>query len=457
MGNEFNIMNDYLRYFPQYLKYPNTGTLYDESRDGWNGQTIESAEEYLNIYNSGNIGNIYYSNIQYADLNTDGSINIESGMNFFNATMPLDDQDNDGKITAIDRGSFFMQDYDLDENGELNSEEYLAGTMVKDINKDGVLAYEERMVEPYHDSVYEPNLPAMPSINYDKITDSNAFLDLTNNFYTYDTDSNGILNADELQKAKEISEYNDQIDKTIAILNELSSANPELGQDALFGLTADDTTNIAGFILRTGVTLEDMRKPPVEPPIDPPVEPPVEPPVNPPVQPPVEPPVQPPVEPPVNPFLNIDFSLLCKNAGYNNTLLGLNKETGEVQTLIASSKNYGIGQEGEINLGINDLEDLDLLLLPNAWGNCTIRNKITQAQAGNGELVYRDDKLYFISNSGEEILLNTPIFHSDGISADGIDHANTVESENAWTINFEDLWGGGDNDYDDLVIKMIYN
>lgn len=138
------LMLNYLKFFQNFMSQLNPAWNNQQQEKNWNGKTIETPEEYLSLFNSGKSNDIYQSNVKYMNLKSDGSLDIESGIGFFDKTIHLDDRNADGKITASDRGAQFINDYDIDKNGEVTAEEYLALMMELDKNKDGVISFEER-------------------------------------------------------------------------------------------------------------------------------------------------------------------------------------------------------------------------------------------------------------------------------------------------------------------------
>ncbi len=169
------------------------------------------------------------------------------------------------------------------------------------------------------------------------------------------------------------------------------------------------------------------------------------------------PPPPPPVisEPPSPPsILDLNITKTLEKAGYDNTLLVLNKENNELDVVFASSDDTKTGHTESMTFDADSLDDLDFLLLPNAWNKSSLKNPIRDAMNGIGELIYEDNNIYYKSEDGNLSKLDTHIFHSNGESTDGFDHAEIVKTDNKVTIAFEDLVGGGDKDFDDLVFDL---
>lgn len=189
------------------------------------------------------------------------------------------------------------------------------------------------------------------------------------------------------------------------------------------------------------------------PPPPPPVEEPVAPPVNQTPEPPVEEPPTPPPPPPV-PDFSIEITKMFEAAGYDNTLFALNKENNNLQLVFASSDNTKIGQTKSMNFKTDNFDNLDFLLLPNAWNRKSVKNAINSSIQGDGKLVYENNAIYVEYENGEKSVINTDIFHSNGLSTDAFEHAIIDQNDDVITISFEDLKGGGDKDFDDLVIDV---
>lgn len=149
-----------------------------------------------------------------------------------------------------------------------------------------------------------------------------------------------------------------------------------------------------------------------------------------------------------------EITKLFEEAGYDNTLMVLNKETGEIDVVFASSDNTATGDKKRINYGTTSFDGLDFLLLPNGWNKQAVQNAVSDYLDGLGEFVLENNKLYFNSETNGKTKVSAEVFHSNGISTDNFKHARVSEDSNIYTIGFEDLTCGGDKDYDDLVFSV---
>ena len=95
---------------------------------------VSSADEYLSIFNSDNKNRLGQYDIKFMNKDAGDSFDIESGREFYKKTMALDDTNGDGKITAADKGQWFMNTFDVNNDGELSADEYLASAMTIDTN-----------------------------------------------------------------------------------------------------------------------------------------------------------------------------------------------------------------------------------------------------------------------------------------------------------------------------------
>jgi len=197
---------------------------------GDNGKTISSADEYLSIFGSGNKNEINNSSVRYAENNPDGTLNLESGMDFFEKTIHLDDMDGDGKVTAKDKGEQFVNIYDLNKDGEVTPEEYLAGIMAQDKDKDGVISYSERNGDRKDFTQESSKLDLIES--FKKIAES---IDL------------------ELREQQRKVQMQDKIDSVIAKIHEIIAANP-----FQYSITDKEAGEIAESLVKKGGGPEEV-------------------------------------------------------------------------------------------------------------------------------------------------------------------------------------------------------
>jgi|GEM_PF-4932422 len=197
-------------------------------------------------------------------------------------------------------------------------------------------------------------------------------------------------------------------------------------------------------------TTEEPTPPVNEQPTTPPVveEPPIneDPPINPPAQ--DEPPLT--EESPADEGFDIEVEKVQSRAGYKNTLLAYNKTSGKIVPIWGNATGIKAGTTVSVDINLQSMDDLDLMLLANGWRDDTVQNAVTGYKNESGEFSYEGSDLYFVSDTGEKTLIDVNIYHSSGTNKDGFDHTR----ENNNMIMFEDLWNGGDNDFDDLVIKV---
>jgi hypothetical protein len=160
-----------------------------------------------------------------------------------------------------------------------------------------------------------------------------------------------------------------------------------------------------------------------------------------------------------------------EGAGQQNSLgyytIGANGEIADVQFVWenASMGNGGLQAGDSVPLDVGAGDTFGFFLIADGAG----LNDFSQLQDGSFE--FRDANgnpatvatanpgLFFVSSDGEtEIAVQGAVFHtaSPTLNADGIEHAvsGLGNSPSQLVIGFEDLSGGGDRDYEDLVIAV---
>jgi hypothetical protein len=162
-----------------------------------------------------------------------------------------------------------------------------------------------------------------------------------------------------------------------------------------------------------------------------------------------------------------------EGAGQQNSLgyytIGANGEIADVQFVWENASMNGSGgtlQAGDsVALDVGAGDTFGFVLVSNGAG----LNDFSQFQDGTFE--FRDangnpatvgtanPSLFFVSNDGEtEIAVQGPVFHtaSPTLNPDGIEHAvsGLGSAPSQLIIGFEDISGGGDRDYEDLVIAV---
>ncbi|MGD8808427.1 MAG: DUF4114 domain-containing protein [Gammaproteobacteria bacterium] len=161
-----------------------------------------------------------------------------------------------------------------------------------------------------------------------------------------------------------------------------------------------------------------------------------------------------------------------EGAGNQNSLgyyvIGPNGEIGDVQFIWTNASGAGSGG----NLQAGDSVALDVgagdtfaffLIADGATENdfAALQDgsfEFRDAQGNPATVDTVDPILYFIGADGTETVIDGDIFHTGSPSqnADGAEHAVSGLSEDgeSLVIGFEDLSGGGDQDYEDLVIEV---
>lgn len=147
--------------------------------------------------------------------------------------------------------------------------------------------------------------------------------------------------------------------------------------------------------------------------------------------------------------VNVTVDKLSANAGGLNTLIGLNRKTGEAKILFGNATSETGSATANLNLESKD--DFELLLINDGWKQSAVKNAMDK------DLKFEGGSLYSINDDGTKTLVSSKVLRSKETSADGVNHAQITTEENSEKVAFEDLWGGGDRDYNDLALKVNYN
>jgi hypothetical protein len=126
---------------------------------------------------------------------------------------------------------------------------------------------------------------------------------------------------------------------------------------------------------------------------------------------------------------------------------------GKVSLVFADTSGSVNLQEDITN--VTDGAQLGFFLVANGAGLVTAPDADTFTFSGAGATANISD------GANLDLLLNgtvvtNNVFHSfsPDLNGDGIQHAVSGTADNGITISFEDLWGGGDRDYQDVVVSV---
>ena len=173
-------------------------------------------------------------------------------------------------------------------------------------------------------------------------------------------------------------------------------------------------------------------------------------------------------------------TFLGETAGFRN-VLGVYKYDDEgnvydVEILFANASLKGSGGdlvkgESSVELDVSEGDRLGFFVVPNGYAKKGMADVLKQ-EGGSFKLVDKDGntgnvsngngmKLVHVDAEGRETDINsqygTEIFHSlQAPNQDGLVHANATVDTQAGTVDvgFEDLWKGGDNDFDDSIFRV---
>lgn len=175
-----------------------------------------------------------------------------------------------------------------------------------------------------------------------------------------------------------------------------------------------------------------------------------------------------------------------EGAGYRNALgvyeIGPNGEVSNVQILFANASKQGSGgdlisNESSVSFDVNEGAKLGFFVVSNGYGKGVENREALDGLNGTYEMRTVDGnpaavgapmELWYIdSTTGEEIHVKSQfgndIFHSTGsvptdLETNPDNYLHVVGRANAvggdLLLGFEDIRGGGDNDYDDTVINV---
>lgn len=148
--------------------------------------------------------------------------------------------------------------------------------------------------------------------------------------------------------------------------------------------------------------------------------------------------------------LPISISKDTASAGYKNTVVAINKVTGEAQILWTDATNAAAKDVKDVEFNVYNKDDLEIKIIPNGGSNQAI------IDAADNELFIQDGKLYTLDEDGTSVLVEEKLYGDT--SPDGRDHINnTTLNDSQTALCFEDKDGGGDGDFDDLVLSLNYD
>jgi 3-phytase/alkaline phosphatase D len=150
----------------------------------------------------------------------------------------------------------------------------------------------------------------------------------------------------------------------------------------------------------------------------------------------------------------VTISFLNSNAVFESAFGIYDEETGDASILLANTKR---GEAAGFEVDLPTLEGKGLFFIPDA---ARLNHDL---EAGDGYGVALIDGVYaIVDENGDPILGRgegreaTPIafFENDDLNADGFDH---ITYKNSKVVGFEDLFGGGDEDFNDVKLKIEAN
>ncbi|WP_298776682.1 tandem-95 repeat protein, partial [uncultured Shewanella sp.] len=166
-----------------------------------------------------------------------------------------------------------------------------------------------------------------------------------------------------------------------------------------------------------------------------------------------------------------------EGAGYHNSVgvykVDENGNIKDVEIVFENASAQGSGGtllagESSFSFDINEGEHFNLFTVPNG------ESSVSKVDPNEGQFVFRDDdgspatmdsispQLIFIANNGEETVITgaagDSVYHggnSSNLNADGIVHTRTeLNDDNEIIYGFEDIYGGGDKDFDDFTFSI---
>ena len=178
--------------------------------------------------------------------------------------------------------------------------------------------------------------------------------------------------------------------------------------------------------------------------------------------------------------IEANVTFLSESAGYRN-VLGVYKIASDgtiydTQVLFANASLKGsggslVGGESSVDLSLNAGDRLGFFVVPNGYSRPGMANLLNDDEAtykfvdsdGNPANANNDGsvKLVHVDAEGKETAINsqygTEVFHSvENFNGDNMKHVVAEVDPEAGTlkVGFEDLWRGGDRDFDDSVFSV---
>ena len=163
-----------------------------------------------------------------------------------------------------------------------------------------------------------------------------------------------------------------------------------------------------------------------------------------------------------------------EGAGNRNTLgyykIGPNGEITDVQIIWENASATGSGgtlaQGDSVALDVGTGDTFGFFLVANGFTQNNFANfqngsfEFRDANGGIATTGTVDPVLVFVAADGTETILNGDVFHSTSAAQNGDGLEHTVSgiggASNQLVIGFEDLVGGGDRDYEDLVFTVEF-
>jgi len=105
------------------------------------GRGANAGEQAVKLNGS----NKLFTDIQYIQKDTDGKLNLNSGLASLSEVLKAQDRNGDGKVSVLENLISGQNTPDLDNNGFITNGEALAEVMVLDKNGDGKISYAERL------------------------------------------------------------------------------------------------------------------------------------------------------------------------------------------------------------------------------------------------------------------------------------------------------------------------
>ncbi len=176
-----------------------------------------------------------------------------------------------------------------------------------------------------------------------------------------------------------------------------------------------------------------------------------------------------------------------EGAGFRNALgvyeIAADGSIGNVQILFPNASKAGSGgdlvpNQSQTTFGVADGVQLGFFVVSNGYGKGALNREALSSETGRFEFRTQDGQpgsihdptveLWWVGdNPGEQVHIRSQygygVFHSQASADNGyapnpdqyshvVSRASTVTGE--LLIGFEDLYGGGDNDYDDTIIRV---